>query len=249
MKKVSVLLISGWAHGAEAMRPLADALAGSYPVTSFSLADLGISRGEGEAASIAPYARAIALHHHKSGEHICIVGWSTGAVAALQAAADYPEKVAGLVLLSATARFCSGKEYTAGADPAALRAMIRGLKRSPEAVVAQFLSQALYPVRVPANELAWRTKNGLQEGTDSLIDALEYLARVDLRDALPEIATPCLIIHGMRDRIVPWQAARFLASNLPVSNVEFLPSAGHSLIEQCGKDLIDPIGQFVESLR
>ena len=39
----------------------------------------------------------------------------------------------------------SAEEYTAGVDPAVLRAMIRRLKRSPEAVIADFLSQAVFP--------------------------------------------------------------------------------------------------------
>ncbi len=265
MKKPSVLLISGWAHGAEAMHPLAKAMADSHWVTSLSLAGPDAPRldvrggiqGKGEdqgrpgdgGASISPYARAIALHLDKSGEPACIVGWSTGGIAAIEAAANYPEKVCGLVLLSATARFCSDAEYTAGVEPAVLRAMIRGLKKSPEAVIADFLVQSLYPVRIPADELDRRTKNALEQGTDSLIDGLEYLARMDLRGALPAITTPCLIIHGKQDRIVPRQAAHFLVSKLPASEVELLPSAGHSLIEQCGKDLIQRILQFQEILR
>jgi len=261
MKKPSLLIISGWAHGAEAMHPLAEAMAESHWVTSLSLADPGGVRGGAQgkgkdqrglgdgAASISPYARAIALHLDKAGEPACIVGWSIGGIAAIEAAASYPEKVCGLVLLSATARFCSDTGYSAGVDPAVLSAMIRRLRTSPEAVIADFLLQALYPMRIPADELARRTTNALKQGTNSLIDGLEYLARVDLRDALPAITTPCLIIHGRRDRIVPRQAAQFLVSKLPVSDVELLPSAGHSLIEQCGKDLIHRILQFRELLR
>jgi pimeloyl-[acyl-carrier protein] methyl ester esterase len=264
MKKPSVILISGWAHGAEAMHPLAEAMAESHWVTSLSLADPGIPRidvpggiqGKGEdqrhqgdgGAPISRYARAIALQLDKSGEPACIVGWSTGGIAAIEAAANYPQKVCRLVLLSATARFCSDTDYSAGVDPAVVRAMIRGLKRNPEAVIARFLLQALYPVCIPADELARRTKNALEQGTNSLIDGLEYLLRVDLRDALPSITTPCLIIHGRQDRVVPRQAAQFLVSKLPVSDVELLPSAGHSLIEQCGKDLIYRILQFQEIL-
>jgi pimeloyl-[acyl-carrier protein] methyl ester esterase len=261
MKKPSVLIISGWAHGAEAMHPLADAMSGSHWVSSLSLADPGGVRGgiqgKGEdqrgprdgAASISPYARAIALHLDKAGEPACIVGWSIGGIAAIEAAASYPEKVCGLVLLSATARFCSDTGYSAGVDPAVLNAMIRRLRKSPDAVIADFLLQALYPMRIPADELARRTTNALKQGTNCLIDGLEYLARVDLRDALPAITTPCLIIHGRQDRIVPRQAAQFLVSKLPVSDVELLPSAGHSLIEQCGKDLIYRILQFRELLK
>jgi pimeloyl-[acyl-carrier protein] methyl ester esterase len=269
MKKPSVLLISGWAHGTQAMHPLAEAMAESHWVTSLSLADPGVpginvrgkrrgaiqgkgddQRGTGDrAASISPYARAIALHLDKSAEPACIVGWSTGGIAAIEAAANYPEKVCGLVLLSATARFCSDTGYSAGVAPAVLRAMIRGLKRNPEAVIADFLLQALYPLRIPADELARRTVNALKQGTNSLIDGLEYLGRVDLRDALPAITTPCLIIHGRQDRIVPREAAQFLVSKLPVSDVELVPSAGHSLIEQRGKEIIYRILKFQELLR
>ncbi len=111
MKKPSVLLISGWAHGAEAMHPLAEAMAESHRVTFLSLAGPGRQRegtrdkvedrrDRGEvAASISSYARPIALHLDKAGEPVCIVGWSTGGIAAIEAAASYPEKVCGLVLL------------------------------------------------------------------------------------------------------------------------------------------------------
>ncbi len=251
MKELRVLLISGWAHGVEAMYPLADVIRDSHPVSSFSLAEL-LMKGKGEDSqngAISAYARAISRHLDESGEPACIVGWSTGGIVAIEAAARNPEKIAALVLLSTTARFCSAKEYTSGADPAALRAMIRKLKRSPEALLADFFSQAVLPVTIPEDELACRTQIALKQGIDPLIHGLEYLAKVDLRDALPAISVPCLIIHGRQDKIVPWQAARFLASNLPLSNAEFSPSAGHLLIEQCPKDFSQRIAQFVGSLR
>ena len=251
MKKPGVILISGWAHGAEAMHPLADVMRDSHPVSSFSLAELLVQGKEEDSqnSAISAYARAISRRLDESGEPACIVGWSTGGIVAIEAAANNPQKVAALVLLSTTARFCSSKEYTSGVDPSALRVMIRKLKRSPEALLADFLSQAVLPMTIPADKLSCRTQNALEQGIDSLVHGLEYLTQVDLRDALPAISVPCLIIHGMQDSIVPWQAARFLASNLPLSKAEFSPSAGHLLMEQCPKDLIQRIAQFVGPLR
>ena len=94
MKKLAVLLISGWAHGAEAMYPLADVMRDSHPVSSFSLAEL-LMQGKGEDSqngAISAYARAISRHLDESGEPACIVGWSTGGIVAIEAAANNPRK-------------------------------------------------------------------------------------------------------------------------------------------------------------
>ncbi len=246
MKNAPLLLISGWAHGEEALRPVAEAMAGSWPIACLSLASAGLGHETEE--DISSYARTVASHLDKWGGPACIVGWSTGGVVAIETAARYPEKVTCLVLLSATARFCSADGYTTGVKPAVLRAMIRGLKRNPQTVVSDFISRALYPLNVGQDVLAKRTQAALAVGTDSLALGLEYLARADFRRDLVSIALPCLIIHGGQDMIVPCEAGRYLNANLRLSRIELLPSAGHCLIEQCGDGVIRRIAQFVEDL-
>jgi pimeloyl-[acyl-carrier protein] methyl ester esterase len=244
MKSGPVLLISGWAHGEEALRPVAEAVAGRGPGMSLSLASLGPAHDAEE--GISSYARTVSSHLDLWGEPAWVVGWSTGGVVALETAARYPEKVAGLVLLSATARFCSDDAYTSGVKPAVLRAMLRGLRKDPRAVVSDFISRALHPLSLRQDVLAGRTQAALAAGTETLSRGLEYLAAADLRPDLASIALPCLIIHGMQDRIVPLEAGRYLHSNLPLSRIEPLPSAGHCLVEQCGDGIIRLISQFLE---
>ena len=176
MKNNPILLISGWAHGAESMSPVVEALRDSHPVTSVSLAELAaqgngedVSGAEAAAAPISAYAGAVIRRLESFDEPSCVVGWSTGGMVAIEAAAHRPQKVAGLVLLSATARFCAevpakdgfSGQYRAGIEPGALRAMIRKLKRSPEEVIADFLLQAVFPMTIPADELVSRTQNAL----------------------------------------------------------------------------------------
>ncbi len=244
MKEQPVLLISGWAHGSEAMQPIADSLSERNRATLLSLPDLGISRGNG--GEISDFALSVASYLDKPA---IIVGWSTGGIVGIEAAINYPEQVAGLVLLSSTARFCSDAEYETGVQTAVLRAMVRGMRRKPESVVADFLSQAAFPTSIPADELDIKVQNALAHGVQPLIDGLEYLAKMDLRESLPAVTAPCLVLHGKQDRIVPWQAALHLASKLPHSKTELLSSAGHSLVEQGGKDLMVKIAAFVDSIR
>ena len=246
MKNVPLLLISGWAHGEEALRPVAEAMAGCGQIGLLSLASS--SFGDEAEEGFSSYARTISSHLDKLGEPACIVGWSTGGVAALETSARYPEKVACLVLLSATARFRTAEGYTSGVRPAVLRAMLRGLRKNPETVVSEFISRALHPLNFHEEALAERTRAALAAGTDSLARGLEYLADADLRRELVSIALPCLIIHGRQDMIVPWQAGQYLQDNLSNSEAEFIPAAGHCLAEQCAEGLARRIAQFVERL-
>ena len=247
MKKFPILLVSGWAHGEEVLRPLAGALAApGRPISRLSLA--AASFQDDPETNISSYARAVLSHLDTSDEPGCLVGWSTGGVAAIETALRRPEKVACLVLLSATARFCSKDDYTSGVKPSVLRAMIRGLRKNPEAVVSDFLTGALFPVHIQTDDLARRTRAALAAGTDSLVRGLEYLASADFRRELPSIEIPCLIIHGGQDRIIPREAALYMHSNLPRSEIEPLDSAGHCLPEQCPEDLSRRIAQFLERL-
>ncbi|MDR3566817.1 MAG: alpha/beta hydrolase [Syntrophobacteraceae bacterium] len=246
MRRAPIVFISGWAHGEEALRPLAEAMAASGRIVSnLSLASCGPFE-DGD-KNISAYGRFVSSHLDTSGEPATIVGWSTGGVVALETAARYPEKVDRLVLLSTTARFCSDKDYTSGVNPAVLRAMIRGLRKNPEDVVSDFIREAMHPLDIGAEVLAARTQSALAAGTVSLAHGLKYLLAADLRRDLPSLALPCLIVHGLQDRIVPVEAGRYLTANLPDSEI-VMSSAGHCLPEQCEEGLIRRIGQFLERL-
>jgi pimeloyl-[acyl-carrier protein] methyl ester esterase len=246
------------------MSPLAEALKDSHPVHCVSIAELLVDEGGENTAGpetaptpISRYAGSVLRFLRECKEPVCIIGWSTGGTIAIEAAANCPKNIVGLVLLSSTARFCAAapdegpwtEAYNAGVEPVALRAMIRKLKRNPRETVREFLSNAAFPAAVAEEELTRGTQTALDQGKDCLVDGLEYLAHADLRGTLRSIAGPCLVIHGGQDRIVPCEAARFLGSNLPLSKVELLPSAGHLLVEQGGKDLLHLTVEFVESLR
>jgi pimeloyl-ACP methyl ester carboxylesterase len=55
-------------------------------------------------------------------------------------------------------------------------------------------------------------------------------------------------MHGQKDMIVPWEAGRYLHANLSHSHLKLLPSAGHSLMEQCPEELCRHIAKFLERL-
>ncbi len=246
MKNHPILFLSGWAHGEEVFVPLAETIGAERPFDSLCPASCEPRHQAGE--KISSYARAVSARLDKWGEPACLIGWSAGGVAAIETALRYPEKCAGLVLLGTTARFCSQKEYGCGVRPAILRAMIGGLQKDPRAVLTDFISRALYPLEATGDLLAQRTQAALRAGADSLTCGLKYLASADFRSELSSLPHPCLLMHGQKDMIVPWEAGRYLHENLSDSRLELLPSAGHCLVEQYPEELSRHIANFLERL-
>jgi pimeloyl-[acyl-carrier protein] methyl ester esterase len=58
--------------------------------------------------------------------------------------------------------------------------------------------------------------------------AVDVLRYTDLRPELPSLRVPVLIVQGGQDRIVPTDAARYLARSLPDARLELIAPAGHA---------------------
>ena len=63
---------------------------------------------------------------------------------------------------------------------------------------------------------------------DALRGGLEILRDLDMRDELPEIKQPSLVIAGERDRLTPPQASHYLAQAMPNARVVEIKGAAHA---------------------
>jgi pimeloyl-ACP methyl ester carboxylesterase len=88
----------------------------------------------------------------------------------------------------------------------------------------------------------------LAPGSGSLGTGLGLLRDLDLRDALPRILVPALVIHGSGDRIIPVAAARWLAQHMRTARLVIVPDAGHDLPVRAPNTVALAIGAWVESL-
>lgn len=220
------IFISGWAHGAEVMRPLASAL-GTESAVCVSPAELG---AEGAAADgLSPYAAALASRLRTLPAPVTLAGWSTGGMIALETALAAPERVSRLVLLAATARFSAADGYACGLPAGNLRALAAGVARMPAAALKGFLELAAAPEALAPAELAGRLAAALAQGTESLKGGLAYLRDCDLRGRVGGLRVPCLAVHGREDRVVSCGASEFLAAAIPGCCLVLLDGAGHDL--------------------
>jgi pimeloyl-ACP methyl ester carboxylesterase len=145
-----------------------------------------------------------------------LAGWSLGGMLAMNSIINKSLRPAGLILVSSTARFCVTGDYPHGVPRANLRSMIRGLSRDRDKVLEQFYAMA--------GEAADCTFS-----KEELLAGLHQLDELDLRDRLKEIDVPTLILHGGADQIIPYNAAEYLAANIPSSRLIIRPGASHAL--------------------
>lgn len=174
-------------------------------------------------------------------EDVLLGGWSLGGVLALKAATERP--VAGLVLVSSTARFLADAGYE-GADARALRAMRMRLGAGPEEALADFAARCMAPMRDDRFGARFVTEAAAM-GVERLAAGLRCLAETDLRARLAAVSAPALVLHGERDQVIPLASARALAAGLTRARLVAMPDAPHALLEMHAATVAEEVESFV----
>ncbi|MGQ0712077.1 MAG: alpha/beta fold hydrolase [Rhodoferax sp.] len=159
-----------------------------------------------------------------------VLGWSLGALVALQLAASAPQRVRRLVLLGATARFVAAPDWPHGVAPALLDGFRTELAQDAAVLRARFAllcAQGQAPAQ--ARTVVRRLRALSSAPQPVLDDGLAVLASSDLRPILPRVQAPVLLLHGAHDALMPLAAAQSLAQALPDAHLQVLPDAGHAL--------------------
>jgi pimeloyl-[acyl-carrier protein] methyl ester esterase len=253
MKTLPLILIAGWGHTGQAMLSLKEAL-GGHPMDGHRIQ----VTSTGELWQNAPNAAlprspqdvsryALGLHNLLApfDGRVGVIGWSMGGIVALETARKYPELLQRLVIICGTARFSADNDAIPGVSAAVLRAMAWGLRRTPDNVLAAYYAK----VNAPQSAYVARTVTGPKDITlpdrNELIEGLDYLQHVDMRNGLEKFAVPTLVLHGREDRIVPWQAGEWLSGALAGSRWRCYEGFGHALPIQAAALLAADIRAFL----
>lgn len=229
--------MSGWASPKESLQKLADAFSAFSDVLTISIHDLP-----------SDYATGLADIINETGGNCLLVGWSTGGMAVLEAAAHCRDKIDGMVLISTTSRFSSCADYDIGTSPSVLRAMIGGIQKDARTTLTTFLINTHQPFTEDTDLLERAADASCLIGNEGLIKGLRYLQDTDLRDSLGNIGIPSLVIHGKEDSIIPWQAGRFLAERLPNALFKLIERVGHDLPIRFSGSIVKEIRRFIKTI-
>lgn len=165
----------------------------------------------------------------KLGE-VVLVGWSMGGQIALQACAEYPDRFAGLALVSATPCFTAADDFPFGLaanEAIGMRLKVqRNTRRALDGFYTRLFAAGELESHAGAAEIRQLLTDIATPETFAVLDALESLTLTDMRHLLSEISAPTLIINGAQDRICLPQASRYLK--------EHIDNAGQTVFSQCG---------------
>jgi pimeloyl-ACP methyl ester carboxylesterase/class 3 adenylate cyclase len=160
-------------------------------------------------------------------QRAAIFGVSEGAPMSLLFAATYPERTAALVLRAGFPRTLWAPDYPWGQREEEYRQELeRQLRIFGPRQEAEAHVRALAPWEgddLPAivDYFRWCSSPGA-------LEALVVMNKdIDVRQVLPAIRVPTLILHGTQDTVVPVGAVRWMAERIPGAQLVDVPGAGH----------------------
>lgn len=240
-----VVLLHGWALHGGMWGPWLDDLARHARLHVLDLPGHGRSTWATEVRDLAGLARAI---YPQVPHEAVVLGWSLGGMVALELARRHPRQLSALILVATTPRFLAGEGWEHGMRAEVLEEFARGLVADHRRTVQAFLAlqargdeRSGEALRLLRSELASHGPPDLR----ALEAGLSILRDADLRDDLPRIAHPALVIAGEHDRVTPPGAGRELAMALPAARYRLIERSGHAPFLSHAPEVLAEVTGFI----
>jgi pimeloyl-ACP methyl ester carboxylesterase len=178
-----------------------------------------------------------------------LVGMSEGVPLSILFAASHPERVRALVCSGGMARSTYADDYPWAAPAEAL------VESGSELILPHWGDGSLIEVAAPsqANNEASRAFFGrMQRATASpgMMTALaQMFLDLDVRDVVPSVHVPALILHRTRDRLVNVRNGRWLADHLPGARMVELDGDDHVPWYEGSEEWIGEVQEFLTGAR
>ncbi len=207
----------------EPFRRFMEGLADDRLVVRYDRVGSGVSDRERPAQTFTPefeLATLCAVLDQLELERVTLIGISCGGCIAVQFAARWPERVDRLVLYGS---YVNGHAL----GPVEARNGMIDLVRTHWGLGSQLLSDMFGPRWSPEERAAFTTTQRASANAQVAASLLELIYETDVRDDLPNVRAPALVVHREKDRAMPLRGAREIAALLPDAELVTMPGDAH----------------------
>jgi pimeloyl-ACP methyl ester carboxylesterase len=160
-------------------------------------------------------------------ERAAFYGLSEGAAMSILFAATHPARVGALIVRSCSPRtlwapnFPWGRSIEAYEREMADALRVYSDRRAARQVVRGIGMQTEEEVDAYIDLMRWGASPGM-------LEALYRMNKeIDIRDVLPTVRVPALVMHGSDDQIVPVEVGKYTAERLQLARFVEIPDVGH----------------------
>lgn len=240
-----LVLLHGGASDSRDWRRELDGLSDEFTVVAWDAPGCGRSFDPPEDYGLDGYADCLAAFIEALGlERPHVLGLSFGSGLALELFRRHRELPRSLVLTSAYAGWLGslGREVAEERRRWGFHAADQ-----PREEYVRELNETLFVDSVPAEVVEEMTEIAMDLRPAGLRAMANAFADADLRDVLPEIDVPTLLIHGELDQRSPLSVGEDLHARIPGSQLVVIPGVGHVLNLEVPERFGDEVRGFLRA--
>jgi class 3 adenylate cyclase len=182
-------------------------------------------------------------------ERAAVLGWSEATIPCAMFAATYPARTSALVMYGGMPRALEAQDYPWGIPP---EAFDQYLEAVPELWGKSLPTLSLWaPTRAEnRTEQEWFARYGrLAVSPGAAVTLFRSFRDTDIRDILPSIRVPTLVLHRTEDTLIPVEHSRHMAEQIPDAKLVEVPGEDHLWWYGDQDAIVDEVQEFLTGAR
>jgi class 3 adenylate cyclase len=191
----------------------------------------------------------IAVLDHAGIDHTDYLGQGWTTQTGVMLGARHPDRIGRIILANGQARTVAGDGYEHAQDPELYDAFGEGLAHGVISATDQ-LAVLAPTIAADPPAIEWFDRSMRRGASPGTVEQLFELGRrADVRDLLPRVSAPVLVLHRADNAYVPAAAGRHLAEHLPDARYVEVPGADHHILVGDTASVVDEIEEFLAGTR